>query len=186
MKITVAITGASGTIYAQRLISFLSQSPQVDSIYVVVTKSAEAVAQHETGSVWSPCDIPKVTLYDNDDLFTPIASGSATADGMVVVPCSMGMVGRIAAGVSNDLISRAADVMLKERLPLILVPRETPLSLIHLRNMVTLTQAGAVILPAAPSFYHNPTTIEQVVDSIIERVLKQLKITKQDSYRWRG
>lgn len=186
MKITVAITGASGTIYARRLIEFLANSEEVESIALVMTRSAQDVVQHELSEDWDIKGLAKVVQYNIDDMFTPIASGSAAADAMVIVPCSMGMVGRIASGVSNDLVTRAADVMLKERLPLIVVPRETPLSLIHLKNLVVLTQAGAVILPAMPSFYHNPQSIEQLVDSVVERIIKQLKITKKDSYRWKS
>lgn len=185
MKITVAITGASGTIYARRLIEFLSLSPEVANIYVVMTDNARDVARHEIGE-WRIDEVAKVTIFDNSDFFTPIASGSAAADAMVIVPCSMGMAGRIAGGISDDLVSRAADVMLKERLPLIIVPRETPFSLIHLRNLTTIAQAGATILPASPSFYHNPTTVDSVVDSVVERIIKQLKLTKQDSYKWKS
>lgn len=185
MKITVAITGASGTIYARRLIESLSLSPEITDIYVVMTDNARDVACHEIGE-WRVDEVAKVTIFDNSDFFTPIASGSAAADAMVIVPCSMGMAGRIAGGISDDLVSRAADVMLKERLPLIIVPRETPLSLIHLRNLTTIVQAGATILPASPSFYHNPATIDAVVDSVVERIIKQLKLTKQDSYKWKS
>lgn len=186
MKITIAITGASGTIYAARLLDFLSGASQVERISLVVTDNGRDVAAHELGAQW--CEkllLPKVTLYENDNLFTPIASGSAMDDAMVIVPCSMGMVARVAMGVSDDLISRAADVMLKERGRLIVVPRESPLSLIHLRNMTALAEAGAVILPAAPSFYHHPQTIEQLVESTVERILKQLQINKTDSYQWK-
>lgn len=185
MKITVAITGASGTIYARRLIEFLNSAESVERVVVVMTRNGADVARHEIKDEWGMDQMSKVVIYDNGDLFTPIASGSAAADAMVIVPCSMGMVGRIASGVSDDLISRAADVMIKERLPLIVVPRETPMSLIHLRNLVTLSEAGATILPASPSFYHNPHTVEELIESVIERVIKQLKIEKTDSYRWK-
>lgn len=184
MKITVAITGASGAIYAKRVIEFLSRSTQVDSIVVVMTGNGKTVAAYELPD-WIPQQTNKVVVVDNSDLFTPIASGSAAADAMVIVPCSMGMVGRIANSISNDLVSRAADVMLKERLPLIIVPRESPMSLIHLRNLVTLSESGVVILPASPSFYHHPSDIEALTDSITERIIKQLKLTKTDSYRWK-
>lgn len=239
MKITVAITGASGTIYAQRLIRELVQSQQVSQIAVVMTTNARDVARHELGQEWEEsilgCNhspdpvapttqsdgpmsilgcpkepqprqgenfanslgakstdrsaekkLSKIVVYDNTDFFTPIASGSSGADAMVVLPCSMGMVGRIAHGISDDLVSRAADVMLKERQLLIIVPRESPMSTIHLANLLTLAQAGATIIPASPSFYHNPGSVTELVDSIVERILKQLKIRKENSYRWKS
>lgn len=186
MNITIAITGASGTIYAVQLIKYLCTSEQVVGISLVITDNGKDVAAYELGEQWQQeLAHPKVKLYENNNLFTPIASGSALNDAMVIVPCSMGMVARIANGISDDLISRAADVTLKERGRLIVVPRESPLSLIHLRNMTALTEAGAVILPACPSFYHHPQSLEELTMSTVERILQQLQIKKIDSYQWK-
>lgn len=128
---------------------------------------------------------PRIRIFDNDDLFAPPASGSADYDAMAVVPCSVGTLGRIACGVSQSLIERAADVMLKERRRLVLVVRETPLSLIHLRNMTALTEAGAVVLPASPGFYARPSSVEELCRSVAERVTALLGISGP-RYRWTG
>jgi 4-hydroxy-3-polyprenylbenzoate decarboxylase len=125
-------------------------------------------------------------LYDSKDLAAPISSGSFPHDGMAIVPCSMGMLGRIANGISSDLISRAADVALKERRKLVLVPRETPLSEIHIRNMLAVTRAGAVVLPAMPGFYHQPKTIADLVDMVVSRILDHLGVGNRLFERWRG
>ena len=159
MKIIVAITGGSGMIYARQCIDALLASEQVEQIALIVSATAEQVLLHEGVSL--PAD-GRITRFDNDNMFSSVASGSASWDTMIIVPASMGTVGRIAAGVSLSLIERAADVMLKERRRLILMVREAPYSLIHLRNMTTLTEVGAIILPASPSFYFNPTTIEEL------------------------
>ena len=168
MKIIVAITGASGAIYARRTLEQLLASKQVERIALILSDTAKQVIPHE--GIELPCS-ERIELYDNHEMFSSVASGSASWDAMIVVPASMGSVGRIASGVSQTLIERAADVMLKERRKLIIVVRETPYSLIHLRNMTTLTEAGAVILPASPSFYSKPTTIEEAVDTVIERII---------------
>ena len=168
MKIIVAITGASGAIYARRTLEQLLASEQVERIALILSDTAKQVIPHEGVELPSS---ERIELYDNHEMFSSVASGSASWDAMIVVPASMGSVGRIAAGVSQTLIERAADVMLKERRKLIIVVRETPYSLIHLRNMATLTEAGAVILPASPSFYSKPTTIEEAVDTVIERII---------------
>lgn len=185
MKITLAITGASGSIYAQRLARKLCASEQVERLYVVLSKTARKVAQYELGKEWwSEFEkVAKIELLDGDDFFTPIASGSNCADVMVIVPCSMGMVGRVANGISNDLISRAADVTLKECKKLIVVPRETPLSLIHLKNLVALKEAGTIVLSASPSFYSAPQTIEDLVDTVVERILEHCDV-ENNRYLW--
>lgn len=183
MKVVVAITGASGTIYARRLLDQLRQIPQVERIGIVLSENGLSVAQHEVDSTqW--LEGAKSELFDNRDFYTPIASGSSNWDAMVVIPCSMGMAARIASGISNDLISRAADVMLKERRRLIIATRETPLSLIHLQNMTTLTQAGAIVMPLCPSFYSKPESVEQITDTLVERVISLLGVEPIQSYRW--
>lgn len=182
MKIIVAITAASGAIYARQLLECLISSTQVEQIALILSTNAEAVAQVE--GVTLP-ESSKIIRYANDNLFASVASGSAEWDAMVIVPSSVGTMSRVATGVSQTLIERAADVMLKERRQLILVVRETPLSLIHLRNMVTLTEAGAIVLPASPSFYSNPKTIEEACNTVTERILSLLGITSQ-RYHWEG
>ena len=147
MKIVVAVTAASGALYARLCLEQLLRAEEVSEIALVYSTHASEVADFE--GVTMPED-PRIRIFDNDDLFAPPASGSADYDAMAVVPCSVGTLGRIACGVSQSLIERAADVMLKERRRLVLVVRETPLSLIHLRNMTALTEAGAVVLPASP------------------------------------
>lgn len=173
MKVIVAITGASGAIYARHTLEQLIASSEVERIALIVSGQAEKVIPFE--GVELPAS-SKITRYDNSDMFSSVASGSAAWDAMVVVPASMGTVGRMASGVSLSLIERAADVMLKERRRLIVVVRETPYSLIHLRNMTTLTEAGAIILPASPSFYAHPSTIDDVVRSVVERILSHIGI----------
>lgn len=182
MKIVVAITGASGAIYARRTLELLLASGQVERIALILSDTAKQVVEHE--HVQLPCD-ERVELYDNGELFSSVASGSAAWDAMVIVPASMGTVGRIASGVSQTLIERAADVMLKERRRLVVVVRETPYSLIHLRNMTTLTEAGAVVLPASPSFYSHPSTIEQAVDTVVERIIAHVGV-EQTHYEFSG
>lgn len=173
MKIIVAVTAASGAIYARQLLEQLVASPQVESIALILSTNAEAVA--ETEGVTLP-ESDKITRYANDNLFAAPASGSARWNAMVIVPSSVGTVGRVAAGTSQTLIERAADVMLKERRRLVVVVRETPLSLIHLRNMTTLTEAGAIVLPASPSFYSRPTDIEELCSTVTERIVSLLGI----------
>ena len=180
MKIVVAITAASGAIYARQLLDVLIASSQVEKIALIHSTNAEAVAEVE-GITLPQSD--KIVRYANDNLFASVASGSAEWDAMVIVPSSVGTMSRVAIGVSQTLIERAADVMLKERRRLIVVVRETPLSLIHLRNMVTLTEAGAIILPASPSFYSNPQTIEEACNTVTERIISLLGITSQ-RYKW--
>lgn len=160
MKIVVAVTAASGALYARLCLEQLLRAEEVSEIALVYSAHAREVADFE--GVTLPED-PRIRIFDNDDLFAPPASGSADYDAMAVVPCSVGTLGRIACGISQSLIERAADVMLKERRRLVLVVRETPLSLIHLRNMTALTEAGAVVLPASPGFYARPSSIEELV-----------------------
>lgn len=180
MKIVVAITAASGAIYARQLLAELIESNDVERIALIYSANARAVAAHEGESMPNS---PKVEVYENDDLFAPPASGSARWDAMVVIPSSVGTIGRVASGVSQTLIERAADVMLKERRRLIFVVRETPYSLIHLRNMTALTEAGAVILPATPSFYSLPQDIEEVCQTVTERITAMLGI-EGERYEW--
>lgn len=182
-NIIIAVTGASGSIYARLLCQRLAQAEEVERIALIVTRNGEEVSRYEDDASWMANS--RFTRYDNDDLFAPPASGSASFDAMVIIPCSMGMAGRIAAGISNDLASRAADVMLKERRRLILVPREAPLSTIHLRNLTTLSECGAIICPATPSFYSHPQDIENLCETIIERILTLLGV-EVSHYEWTG
>ena len=166
MRFVVAITAASGAIYARLTIERLLASPCVSEIALVCSRHAREVMAHEGVSL--PVD-GRIREYANDDMFAPPASGSARYDGMAVVPSTVGTVGRVAAGTAQSLIERAADVMLKERRRLVFVVRETPLSLIHLRNMAALTEAGAVILPASPSFYAAPQGVEELCGTVADR-----------------
>lgn len=181
-KLILAITGASGSIYAQKLLEALRnlKSPP-EEIAVIFSENAREIWKYETG-VKFRAD-PTVKEYNNDDFFVPFASGSSDYDTMIICPASMGMLGRIASGTSEDLIARAADVMLKERRKLILVPRETPYNLIHIRNMETLTLAGAIICPATPSFYSKPKTIDDLVMTVVERIIS-LAGFEAGIYRW--
>jgi 4-hydroxy-3-polyprenylbenzoate decarboxylase len=171
-KIVIAITGASGMIYAYQLTEKLNSEEfknQIAEIAIVCSDNVEKIWSTE---IYTPklSDL-NFKFYNNNDFYVPFASGSSAFDVMIIIPCSMGTLGRIAAGISDSLIGRTADVMLKERKKLILVTRETPLSLIHINNMKTITEAGGIICPASPSFYHNPKTVEEAVDTVIERVL---------------
>ena len=180
MKVIVAITAASGAIYARQLLEKLIESKDIERIALIYSANARAVIAHEGE------DMPlsdKIEIFENDNLFAAPASGSARWDAMVVVPSSVGTIGRAASGVSQTLIERAADVMLKERRRLIFVVRATPYSRIHLRNMTTLTEAGAVILPATPSFYSHPQDIEAVCQTVTERITAMLGI-ECERYEW--
>jgi 4-hydroxy-3-polyprenylbenzoate decarboxylase len=181
-KIVIAITGASGSIYAKDLLEKLSQlQKQWDELAVVMTENARQVWQTELQED-SYNQLP-VRVYSTQDFTAPFASGSGKYDTMIIVPCSMGTLGRIAAGISNDLISRAADVILKERRKLILVVRDTPYNLIHIRNMETVTLAGGIICPASPSFYSNPQTIKDVAATVVDRILDLAGFDIQ-TFRW--
>ena len=181
-KLILAITGASGSVYAQKLLEVLRnlKSPP-EEIAVIFSDNAREIWKYETG-VKFRAD-PPVKEYNDDGFFVPFASGSSDYDIMIICPASMGMLGRIANGTSEDLIARAADVMLKERRKLILVPRETPYNLIHIRNMETLTLAGAIICPATPSFYSRPQTIDDLVMTVVERIIS-LAGFEAGIYRW--
>lgn len=179
-KIVVAITGASGSIYAKLLLEFLSKLKNIE-VGVVMSDNAKIVWQHELGNE-SYSELP-FTFYSKNDFNAPFASGSAKFDTMVVVPCSMGTLGRIANGISNDLLTRAADVMLKERRKLILIARETPYNLIQINNMKTVTEAGGIICPATPSFYSQPKTIEEVALTVVNRIIDLMEL-ENESYRW--
>jgi 4-hydroxy-3-polyprenylbenzoate decarboxylase len=191
-RITVAITGASGPHYGIALTETLLRSGL--EVHLLVSEAAGKVIGYEMGRpvrVSNPdldalLDAPleKLRYHREDDLFAPIASGSYACDAMVVAPCSMGTLARIATGVATDLIERSADVMLKERRKLVLVTRETPLSAIHLRNMLSVTEAGATILPASPAFYHRPSSISDLVDFLTTRILDQLGIPSDLVRRW--
>ena len=180
MRLLVAITGASGALYAQRLLDNLDPTQQ--EVHVVLSKYAQAVIGEELpGGLRLPAGAQAHSLKSMN---APFASGSNAPDAMVVIPCSMGTLGRIAHGYSEDLLLRAADVVLKERKRLILVPRETPLNLVHLKNLELLLLAGATILPANPSFYNRPGTVEQVVDTVVARVLDHLGLPQKLMPRW--
>ena len=190
----VAITGASGSVYGLRLISELLRSGE--RVSLILTSAGRQVMNHETGLEWSAeiklqrqqvqeyfASIAVDCLAIND-FWAGAASGSAAVDAMIVAPCSMGTLGRIAAGLSGNLLERAADVMLKERRTLLLVPRETPFNNIHLENLLRLSQSGAVILPAMPGFYHGPQTIEDLVDFVVGKILDQLDVQHSLFTRW--
>jgi 4-hydroxy-3-polyprenylbenzoate decarboxylase len=182
VKLVVAMTGASGAIYTQRLLDNLGGQ----EVHFISTKHAREVAQLELPKGELKIS-PGVIQYDeNDSMFVPFVSGSAKFDAMVVIPASMGTIGRVANGFSDSTIARAADVFLKERRKLIFVPRESPYNLIHLRNMAALVEAGAVIIPASPPFYSKPKTITDLVDSIIARVLDHLGIEHRLVPRWQS
>jgi flavin prenyltransferase len=170
-KIIISVTGASGSVYAQRLLQKLETlSNEITECGVVFTKNAESVIEYELNIKIK--ELTSFNIYDNADFFAPFASGSANYDTMIICPCSMGTVGRIAHGYSNDLISRAADVILKEKKKLIIVPREMPYNLIHIENFKLLVSSGAIICPASPSFYSRPENVEQLIDTVIDKVLK--------------
>ena len=190
----VAITGASGSVYGLRLVSELLRSG--GRVSLILTSAGRQVLNHETGLEWSAeMKVQRHQVQEYfasiavdclaiDDFWAGAASGSAAADAMIIVPCSMGTLGRVAAGLSGNLLERAADVMLKERRRLLLVPRETPFSNIHLENLLRLSQSGAVILPAMPGFYHGPQTIEDLVDFVVGKILDQLDVQHSLFIRW--
>ena len=183
-KIVIAITGASGAIYAKLLLDKLQQlSDQVAEVGIVMSDNARQVWQFELDN--EEYKNYPFQFYDKTDFNAPFASGSARYDTMVIIPCSMGTLGRIAGGISNDLTTRAADVILKERRKLILVARDMPLNLIHIRNMQTVTEAGGIICPAIPSFYSKPQTIEELAMTVVNRVIDLIGL-ENESYRWEG
>lgn len=181
-KLVVAVTGSSGSIYAKVLFDKLvALRPQWQAVGVVLSDNAKLNWELEVG----PVDFSAYPFdfYEKNDFFAPFASGSAKYDTMIVCPCSMGTLARIATGISNDLVTRAADVVLKERRRLILVTRDTPLSLIHINNMKTVTEAGGVVCPASPSFYSKPQTMEALAATVVDRVL-DLAGFEHNTYRW--
>ena len=199
MELTVAITGASGTIYAHRTLHLLAASGEVETINLIVSTTAATVAQVEMGANLRDADavrmnewleLPKasklIRCWRLDNLAAKPSSGSNKQAGMIIVPCSMGTLGAIASGAGTNLIHRAADVCLKEGRRLVLVPRETPYSSVHLENMLRLTQAGARIVPASPGFYHRPKTIDDLVDHLCFRILDQFDISHSKKSEWTG
>jgi len=191
-KLVVAVTGASGAIYAQR---FLREAVKhYDEIFLTLSEQAIQVAATELGVAprrdpfrtleWLGEELPQIRLLDSKNYFTPPASGSFRHDGMVILPCSMGTAGRIAHGISDDLVTRAADVCLKEGRKLILVPREMPWNLIMLRNLTQLAEAGATILPACPAWYDKPQSLEDLADTVVARVLQNLGVAQTLQRQW--
>lgn len=183
-RILVAMTGASGAIYGVRLIRALKRAGA--EVHLIVSRWAEETLKHEMNLTRDALASEVDKVYDEDDLAAGPASGSFKLDGMVVVPCSMKTLAGIAHGYADNLIARAADCSLKEKRKLILVPRETPLNLIHIRNMAYVTEAGAMVIPAAPAFWHRPITVEDLVDSVVERILSHLSSASDDAPVWTG
>jgi 4-hydroxy-3-polyprenylbenzoate decarboxylase len=195
VRIAVGITGASGSIYAERLVSFLSKN--VDRIYLVYTPTAEKVITHEISDKESillrslsgrltQAEKEVLRVFQNNDYFAPIASGSSVPDAMIIAPCSVGSMSRIAGGISSNLLERAADVCLKQRKPLIMGVRETPLHTIHLQNMLKLSQAGAIIAPLMPGFYQKPDSIDALADFMVGRLLELVGVDHELYKRWNG
>jgi flavin prenyltransferase len=199
MELTVAITGASGTIYAHRTLQLLAASGVVETVNLIISGTAITVAQVEMGAnlkeknnstinnwLGLPADSRIIRFWRLDNFAAKPSSGSNKQGGMIIVPCSMGTMGAIASGAGTNLIHRAADVCLKERRRLVLVPRETPYNAIHLENMLKLTHAGASILPASPGFYHRPKTIDDLVEHLCFRILDQFDIPHSKKSQWTG
>jgi 4-hydroxy-3-polyprenylbenzoate decarboxylase len=199
MELTLAITGASGAIYAHRTLVQMAASGAVERINLIMSEAARTVARVELGTnlselesravnewVGLPLDSTLIRAHRLDNMAAKPASGSHVQAGMVIVPCSMGTLGAIASGACTNLIHRAADVTLKEGRKLVIVPRESPYNSLHLENMLRLAHAGARILPASPSFYHRPRTIEELVDHLVFRILDQFSIPHSQATRWQG
>lgn len=196
LSISVGITGASGAIYAQSLLRLLDADSRVSKIFLIVSDAGMRLVSSELGIATSDArklasqltgtSAKKVEALPNRDIGAEIASGSAVADAMVVIPCSAGALAAIAAGTASDLLTRAADVCLKERRPLVLCLRETPLNRIHLENMLRVHDAGATVMPAMPAFYYEPQTIDDMVGQFCYRVLAQLGLPQQKQYHWKG
>jgi len=194
--VTMGVTGASGAILAQKALDLLDRDPRVTRIHLVVTETGQRLFSEELGiNSGDLKQLPsrllgrtpaKIELLPNKDVGASIASGSCAVDSMIVAPCSMATLGAIANGIADDLISRAADVMLKENRKLVLCVRDTPFNRIHLENMLRAHQAGAVIMPAVPAFYHQPKTIDDLVTQYICRVLAQIGLPQEEMYRWAG
>jgi 4-hydroxy-3-polyprenylbenzoate decarboxylase len=194
--VTVGVTGASGAILAQKALALLEEDARVARVHLVVTEAGQRLFAEELGlSAGDLKQLPsrilgrpaaKIEILPNKDVGASIASGSYVVDSMIVIPCSMGTLGAIANGISDDLVSRAADVMLKEGRKLILCVRDTPFNRVHLENMLRAQQAGAVIMPAVPAFYHHPKTIDDLVTQYACRVLAQINLPQEQMYRWAG
>lgn len=194
--ITVGVTGASGAVYARAILRILDADERVEHVFFVASDAALRLLATELGVVASEgkklpslitgTPAKKIEYLPNKDIGASIASGSALVDGMLVVPCSAGAMGAIAAGVADDLLTRAADVCLKERRPLVLCLRETPLNRVHLENMLRVHDAGATVMPAMPAFYYAPNSIDDIVEQFACRVLAQLGLPQQKQYRWQG
>lgn len=179
MKLVIAGTGASGAIYLQRMLDKIDAREH--ELHLVLSTFAKQVIHEELGELRVPQGVHQ---HGDKTMNVPFVSGSSRFDGMVICPCSMGTLARVAAGTSDSTILRAADVFLKERRKLILVPRETPWSLIHARNVCTLLEAGATVMPASPGFYSRPQTIEQIADTVVDRILDQLGLPVSSTFRW--
>ena len=194
--VSVAVTGASGAILAQKTLALLEEDTRVGRVHLVVTEAGQRLFAEELGiSSGDLKQLPsrilghpvaKIDVLPNKDVGASIASGSYKVDAMVVIPCSMGTLGAIASGISDDLVARAADVMLKEGRKLILCVRDTPFNRVHLENMLRAQQAGAVIMPAVPAFYHQPKTVDDLVTQYVCRVLAQIGLSQDKMYRWTG
>jgi len=194
--VTVGVTGASGAILAQKMLVLLEEDLRVARVHLVVTEAGQRLCMEELGITSGDLKqlpsrifghpVAKIDVLPNKDVGASIASGSYAVDSMVVIPCSMGTLGAIANGISDDLVARAADVMLKEGRKLILCVRDTPVNRIHLENMLRAQQAGAVIMPAVPAFYHRPKTIDDLVTQYVCRVLAQINLPQEKMYRWTG
>jgi flavin prenyltransferase len=194
--VTVGVTGASGAILAQKTLALLEEDPRVARVHLVVTEAGQRLFAEELGIASGDLKqlpsrilghaVAKIDALPNKDVGASIASGSYAVDSMVVIPCSMGTLGAIASGISDDLVARAADVMLKEGRKLVLCVRDTPFNRVHLENMLRAQQAGAVIMPAVPAFYHQPKTIDDLVTQYVCRVLGQIGLAQEKMYRWAG
>ncbi len=194
--VTVGVTGASGAILAQKTLVLLEEDPRVGRVHLVVTEAGQRLFTEELGIISGDLKqlpsrilghpVAKIDVLPNKDVGASIASGSYAVDSMVVIPCSMGTLGAIASGISDDLVARAADVMLKEGRKLVLCVRDTPYNRVHLENMLRAQQAGAVIMPAVPAFYHQPKTIDDLVTQYVCRVLAQIGLPQDKMYRWTG
>lgn len=183
MKIIIAITGASGSIYAQDIIERLIKlEQQIEAIAIVRSTNANFVWKHELDSPWP--EHRKIKYFDSKDFMAPFASGSSAWDSMIIVPASMGTIGRIANGISDDLITRAADVMFKEQRQILVCPREMPFNKIHLRNLMTLQDAGATIMTTSPSFYSKPQNIRELIGTVTSRIIDHLSLKQNETFRW--
>jgi 4-hydroxy-3-polyprenylbenzoate decarboxylase len=194
--VTVGVTGASGAILAQKMLALLDEDPRVAQVHLVVTEAGQRLFAEELGITSGDLRLlpsrllghpaGKIDVLPNKDVGASIASGSYAVDAMVIIPCSIGTLGAIANGISDDLVARAADVMLKEGQKLVLCVRDTPFNRVHLENMLRAQQAGAVIMPAVPAFYHHPKTIDDLVTQYVCRVLAQIGLPQEKMYRWTG